>query len=126
VAVRQALGSEQALVGVGYSMGAIVLNNYVASYGPECALDGAIGVSGGLDMRYQEDFFRAQRLWQPMLAETLRDDFLLGKWGYRVHARLSKYEWLRMMRASHVTVSIIICLAALTHCNVWLFSLFIY
>jgi predicted alpha/beta-fold hydrolase len=104
LAVRRALGPDQVVVGVGYSMGAIVLNNYVASYGPDCALDGAIGISGGLDMRYQEQFYRAQRLWQPMLAETLRDEFLLGKWGKRILARLSEYEMLRMMRASHVTV----------------------
>lgn len=92
------------LIGVGFSMGAIVLSNYVASYGKECALDGAISLSGGLDMRFQENFERAKRLWQPMLAETLRSDFLLGKWGKRVQARLSKDEMLRMMRATHITV----------------------
>lgn len=103
--LRKTLIRDQVLIGVGYSMGAIVLNNYVASYGAECALDGAIGISGGLDMRFQENFTRAQRLWQPMLAETLRSDFLLGKWGMRVHERLSKDDLLRMMRATHVTVS---------------------
>lgn len=92
------------LIGVGYSMGAIILSNYVASYGVDCALDAAISISGGLDMRFQENFGRAQRLWQPMLAETLRTDFLLGKWGKRIHERLSKYELLRMMRATHITV----------------------
>jgi predicted alpha/beta-fold hydrolase len=106
LALRKTLGEHQVLVGVGYSMGAIVLSNYVASYGESCALDGAISISGGLDMRYQEHFFRAQRLWQPMLAETLRDEFLLGKWGHRVKERLSSHDFLRMMRASHVTVSI--------------------
>jgi predicted alpha/beta-fold hydrolase len=96
----------QTIIGVGYSMGAIILSNYVASYGKLCPLDGAISISGGLDMRYQKDFFRAQRLWQPMLAETLREDFLLGKWGRRVKARLSHTDFLKMMRASHVTVCI--------------------
>lgn len=105
LALRRLLGPKQVLVGAGYSMGAIILNNYVASYGPDCALDGAISMSGGLDMRYQADFFRAQRLWQPMLAEELRDTFMLGKWGLRVQVRLSKYEMLRMMRATHITVS---------------------
>lgn len=103
-ALRNALGDDQVLIGVGYSMGAIVLSNYVASAGPACALDGAFSISGGLDMRFQENFERAKRLWQPMLAGTLRRDFLLGKWGKRVHARLSKDELLRMMRATHVTV----------------------
>ncbi|KAG7366440.1 alpha/beta fold family hydrolase [Nitzschia inconspicua] len=102
-AIRKAIGDEQALIGVGYSMGAIVLSNFVASYGPACSLDGAVAISGGLDMRYQEHFSRAQRLWQPMLSETLREDFLLGKWGRRVMARLSNDEFLKMTRATHVT-----------------------
>jgi predicted alpha/beta-fold hydrolase len=105
LAVRRAVSEDQVLIGVGYSMGAIIMSNYVASYGRDCALDGLMAISGGLDMRYQEDFFRAQRMWQPMLAETLRDDFLLGKWGHRVKERLSHHDFLRMMRASHVTVS---------------------
>jgi predicted alpha/beta-fold hydrolase len=104
-ALRTALVAEdQILVGIGYSMGAIVLANYVASYGEECALDAAMAISGGLDMRYQEDFYRAQRLWQPMLAEDLREVFLLGKWGERVRQRFSKEEMMRTMRASHITV----------------------
>jgi predicted alpha/beta-fold hydrolase len=102
-AIQKNVSKKQVLVAVGYSMGAIILANYVASYGMRCALDGAIAISGGLDMRYQEHFLRAQRLWQPMLAETLRDDFLLGKWGYRVRAKLDNDEFLKMLRASHVT-----------------------
>jgi hypothetical protein len=87
-------------------MGAIVLNNYVASYGTDCALDAGVSISGSLDMRPQEHFTRAKRLWQPMLAEDLRDVFMLGKWGHRVKARLSHDHFLRMMRASDVTVRI--------------------
>ena len=105
LALRRALGGDRVLIGVGYSMGGIIMNNYVASYGSACVLDAAIGVSGGLDMRFQETFFRAQRLWQPILAEQLRSDFLLGKFGKRVHERLSKDEMLRVLRATHVTVS---------------------
>ena len=55
-------------------------------------------------MRQQEHFVRAQRLWQPMLAEDLREVFLLGKWGERVRARLPKDVMLNTMRASHITV----------------------
>eukprot|EP00536_Pseudo-nitzschia_multiseries_P009244 jgi/Psemu1/200246/e_gw1.253.58.1 len=93
----------QLLVGVGYSMGAIVLANYVASYGPECALDAAVAVSGGLDMRYQTYAYRTQRLWQPILAGNLRSDFLLGKFGHRVKKILSPANYLRVLRASHIT-----------------------
>jgi predicted alpha/beta-fold hydrolase len=84
-------------------MGAIVLNNYVASYGATCALDAAIALSGGLDMRFQGDFFRAQRLWQPMLTETARDEFFIGKWGHKVKARLSRSDFVGLMRAKHIT-----------------------
>eukprot|EP00537_Pseudo-nitzschia_pungens_P008289 CAMPEP_0172364926 /NCGR_PEP_ID=MMETSP1060-20121228/7948_1 /TAXON_ID=37318 /ORGANISM="Pseudo-nitzschia pungens, Strain cf. cingulata" /LENGTH=678 /DNA_ID=CAMNT_0013088057 /DNA_START=36 /DNA_END=2072 /DNA_ORIENTATION=+ len=102
-ALRTVLGPDQLLVGAGYSMGAIVLSNYVASYGSDCALDAAVAVSGGLDMRYQEHAYRTQRLWQPMLAGTLRDEFLLGKFGHRVKDRLSPSDYLRVLRASHIT-----------------------
>ena len=69
----------QILVGVGYSMGAIILSNYVARSGKHCSLDAAISVSGGLDMRHQLNFRRSMRLWQPMLTFGLRDDILIGK-----------------------------------------------
>lgn len=103
VSIRRAAGDQQAVIGIGYSMGAIVLANTVASYGSACALDGGVAISGGLDMRYQEHFSRAQRLWQPMLSETLREDFLLGKWGKRVRAKLSDEDFLKMVRGTHVT-----------------------
>jgi len=105
-ALRRAIaGNEQKLIGVGYSMGAIILNNYVASFGSDCALDAAISLSGGLDMRYQEDFVRAQRLWQPMLTETARNDFFLGKFGKRAKARLSESDFRNFLKAKHITVS---------------------
>jgi predicted alpha/beta-fold hydrolase len=103
-ALRTSLGRSQILVGVGYSMGAIILSNYVPSYGTDCALDAAIAISGGLDMRQQEHFVRAQRLWQPMLIEDLRERFLVDKWGERVQARLPKDIMLKTMRASNITV----------------------
>ncbi len=45
-AVSKAKGPEQLLAGVGYSMGAIVLGNYVARSGPGCHLDAAMAISG--------------------------------------------------------------------------------
>eukprot|EP00980_Cylindrotheca_fusiformis_P021650 scaffold8505_cov130-Cylindrotheca_fusiformis.AAC.16 len=101
--LRRAVSDDQTIVGVGYSMGAIILSNYLASYGSEVPLDGALAISGGLDMRYQQDFFRAQRLWQPMLTESTRGDFFLGKWGNRIKARLSESNFLKLMRSKHIT-----------------------
>lgn len=103
MALRQVTGEHQTLAAIGYSMGAIILSNYVARMGADCPLDAAVAISGGLDMRYENHFYRAQRLWQPMLAQELRDTFLTTKWGERVRARLSLEDMKRSMRASHVT-----------------------
>ena len=84
-------------------MGAIILGNLVARVGSECAMDAAIAISGGLDMRQQINYYRAQRLWQPMLATELRDTFVLGKWGERVRYRLTKNQMKQLMRATHIT-----------------------
>jgi predicted alpha/beta-fold hydrolase len=79
------------------------MGNYVARAGPDCALDAAVAVSGGLDMRYETYFYRAQRLWQPILAIELRDTFIMGKWGERVRHRLSKEQLKYLMRATHIS-----------------------
>jgi len=84
-------------------MGAIIMANMVARTGPECALDAAVAVSGGLDTRQELNFARAQRLWQPLLTQELRENFVIGKWGERVRHRLTKAEMVEMMRATHVT-----------------------
>lgn len=114
LAVRRALGPHQIIVGVGYSMGAIVLNNYVATFGSSCALDAAFSISGALDCRFEMYDTRSKQLWQPLLAETLRRNTLLGKWGHRLHAKLTKNEIVQLMRASSVVVSSTLELAYVT------------
>jgi len=84
-------------------MGGIIMANMVSRTGPECALDAAVSVSGGLDMRQELDFERAQRLWQPILTQELRETFVIGKWGERAYQRLTKDQMKSMMRATHVT-----------------------
>lgn len=102
-ALRAGLAPQQRLAGVGFSMGAIVLANYAARSGADCALDAAVCISGGLDMRYETYFYRAQRLWQPILTQELREKFVIGKWGERVRERLTKDEMKSMLRAYHIT-----------------------
>jgi len=102
-ALRDGLREGQILAGVGYSMGGIIMANYVARSGPDCAMDVAVSISGGLDMRYETNFYRAQRLWQPLLTEELRNTFVVGKWGERVRSRLTKDQMKQMMRATHVS-----------------------
>ena len=47
IALKHIMKNDQALIGAGYSMGAIVMANYVARSGKDCYLDAAIVVSGG-------------------------------------------------------------------------------
>jgi len=93
----------QILAGVGYSMGAIIISNYVARSGPNCHLDAAMAISGGLDMREMLSSKRSMRLWQPMLAQTLRDEFIIQKFDSRFRFKLSAEQHLALMRASSVS-----------------------
>lgn len=78
------------------------MSNYVARTGSECALDTAVAISGGLDMRVEAQPNRAHRLWQPIVAVELRDTFVVGKWGERVRSRLSKTQMKALMRATNI------------------------
>ncbi len=102
-AVQKAISGNQVLAGVGYSMGAIILSNYVARYGDSVHLDAAIAVSGGLDMRENLNFWRSMRLWQPMLAQSLKEDFIIEKFEGRFRQRLTKEQHLSLMRAASVS-----------------------
>eukprot|EP00549_Striatella_unipunctata_P008398 CAMPEP_0118681904 /NCGR_PEP_ID=MMETSP0800-20121206/5196_1 /TAXON_ID=210618 ORGANISM="Striatella unipunctata, Strain CCMP2910" /NCGR_SAMPLE_ID=MMETSP0800 /ASSEMBLY_ACC=CAM_ASM_000638 /LENGTH=476 /DNA_ID=CAMNT_0006578249 /DNA_START=344 /DNA_END=1774 /DNA_ORIENTATION=+ len=99
---EQGVKRAQPVVGVGYSMGGIVLNNYVARSGTSCDLDAAISVSGGLDMKEQMSFPRGRRLWEPLLVERLRDEVILGKFGNRAKARLGHANMLAFQRAASI------------------------
>lgn len=101
--IKKNLGEETTLVGVGYSMGAIIISNYVARSGRSCYLDVAVAVSGALDMKEQINFHRSMRLWQPMLAQGLRDTIMKGvRPKYEKH--LTEDQYFRLMHATHVTV----------------------
>jgi hypothetical protein len=54
-------------------------------------------------MRYETYFYRAQRLWQPILAKELRGAFVVGKWGERVRSRLTKKQMKALMQATHIS-----------------------
>ncbi len=102
-AVQKAIPENQVLAGVGYSMGAIILSNYVARYGDSVHLDTAMAISGGLDMRENLNFRRSMRLWQPMLAQSLKEDFIMEKFEGRFRQRLTKDQHLSLMRAASVS-----------------------
>eukprot|EP00984_Skeletonema_dohrnii_P019263 scaffold9179_cov124-Skeletonema_dohrnii-CCMP3373.AAC.1 len=103
LAESQSRPRRQVLVGVGYSMGAIVLSNYVARSGEHCSLDAAIAVSGGLDMRQNLNFHRSMRLWQPILTFNLRDDMLIAKYARFYKQKLTRGQFLRMLRTTSVS-----------------------
>lgn len=81
-----------------------MLNSYVATSGTSCALDAAFSISGALDCRYELNDTRSKRLWQPILADSMKSQSLLGKHGKKVRARLTDYEMRQLMRASSVVV----------------------
>ena len=85
-------------------MGAIVLNNYVASSGSSCALDAAFSISGALDCRQQLLDWRSKMLWQPLLADGLKANILFGKHGKKLKERMSNWEYIQLLRASSVVV----------------------
>jgi predicted alpha/beta-fold hydrolase len=101
-ALRRAMDPGQFLAGVGYSMGAIILNNYVASSGKECALDAAFSISGALECRNEQNYTRPQHLWQPMIVEHIRIDQHKNKWGERMRAKLNHSDLVGLLRATNV------------------------
>ena len=68
------------------------------------ALDAAMSISGGLDMRQQINARRSMRLWQPMLTFGLREDFILGKYGLHYKSRLGREQFLGLLRATSISV----------------------
>jgi hypothetical protein len=101
---KRVVAPNQLLAGVAYSIGAIVLNNYVASYGKKCALDVGFSISGGLDTRYQQYFERSQRTWQSPIAAHARDQLVLPKWGRRILSRLGPDGLRKLVRVTSVVV----------------------
>ncbi|KAL3811428.1 hypothetical protein ACHAXA_006652 [Cyclostephanos tholiformis] len=120
----------QLLAGVGYSTGGVILSNFVARSGQDCgttpligsfkfnatppailiisyvilsALDAAMSISGGLDLRQQLNFKRSMRLWQPMLTHSWREDVLIGKNAKYYRDRLTRERFLGMLRATSLS-----------------------
>ena len=93
------------MAGVGYSLGGIVINNYVATYGQDCALDVAVSISGALATRFQQYYERSKYTWQPLIGGHQRDHFLNEKWGKRLLQRLGQEDFRNMLRSTDVVVS---------------------
>ena len=99
--LRQAIPKTQMLVGVGYSMGAITLANYVAKSGDKCYLDAAISISGALNAKEQISYTRSRWLFQPVLAGAMKRT-LSSKFGKKIHSRLGTDDYLNFMKASDI------------------------
>mmetsp|Transcript_14801 Transcript_14801/g.18646 ORF Transcript_14801/g.18646 Transcript_14801/m.18646 type:complete len:248 (-) Transcript_14801:156-899(-) len=97
-ALREAMGSQQIIAGVGYSMGAITLANYVANSGDNCYLDVAVSISGALDTREQPHFPHSRHVWQPMLAKEMRGT-IMAKFYEKIKTRLNPKNIWDIMRA---------------------------
>ena len=86
------------LAGVGYSMGAITLANYVSQVNPP-DLDVAIAFSGALDTNEIIHAKRSAYLWQPFLAKAMRDT-LMGRYSRQIRERLDDEQLKKVMKAS--------------------------
>lgn len=62
-----------------------------------------MAVSGGLDMRQNLNFKRSMRLWQPMLTFGLREDILIGKYARHYKHRLTKEQFLNLLRVTSIS-----------------------
>jgi len=103
-AIRKAMNNkEQLLAGVGFSMGAIILSNYVARSGEDCHLNVAISASGGLDSREDINYQRTERVWQPMVTPSWRTEYITKQFDIPFRQRLTKEEHLSLMRAFATT-----------------------
>lgn len=85
------------LAGVGYSMGAIILANYVAQVNPP-EIDVAIAFSGSLDTMQQQHFQRSASLWQPFVAKKMRDT-LLERYSRQIRQKLDQEQLKEVMKA---------------------------
>jgi hypothetical protein len=105
------LQPNQILAGVGYSLGAIVLNHYVSKYEDDVALDVSVSISGALYSLYQKDYVRSKHTWQRIIAAHMKDMFMFGKWGERLYRRLGQQDYQQLLRAQNVIVSILLVVA---------------
>ena len=85
------------LAGVGYSMGGIMLANYVAQSETN-DLDAAISLSGALDTKQQMYFERSAYLWQPFIAKAMRDN-LLSRYSRQIKQKLGEEQFQEVMKA---------------------------
>jgi hypothetical protein len=86
-------------------LGGIVLNNYVATYEEEVALDVSVSISGAVACPFQKDYRRSQLTWQPLLAACTKRSYLDHKWGQRLYHQLGRADYQGLMRATSVVVS---------------------
>lgn len=100
---ERVLAPHQTLAGVGYSMGAIVLNRYVSTE-KDVALDVSVSISGALCTLYQQDYHRSRRTWQRVITGHMKEMFYRGKWGKRLHQVLGREDYRNLLRAQDIVV----------------------
>ena len=65
------------LFATGFSMGGIVISNYLARSGVNCELMGAVSISGCANANINSKFEYSRRVWQPLVAYELKKQFIL-------------------------------------------------
>jgi abhydrolase domain-containing protein 1/3 len=76
------------LFGVGFSMGGIILSNYVAKSGKSCPLLGAVSVSGSGNSKINMVYEYSVKVWQPFLAYSLKENFLVPYYDFLLSRKI--------------------------------------
>ncbi|KNC79607.1 hypothetical protein SARC_08006 [Sphaeroforma arctica JP610] len=76
VALKDVLPSDTKMVGCGFSMGAIILNNYLTRCGDDAGLEAAVSLSGGFDSVKNSLYDASRKVWQPFLVYALKKNFI--------------------------------------------------
>ena len=101
-AIRASLHPGDKLFVVGFSLGGIIVTNAIARQQIDC-VDGAVSISGCFDTAKNINFAYSRKLWQPLLAFGLKENFV---------AREGAAEKVRMHVCVCVRVCVCMCVCA--------------
>jgi len=99
-ALKKLQSHNQTMAGLGYSMGGVILANYVAKYGNDCQLDVAISISSALDARKQIKFQRSKLMWEPLVTGIMK--LYIEKNFHHVIKQLEEDIYLKFQYATDV------------------------
>jgi predicted alpha/beta-fold hydrolase len=74
--IRKVVGPSTKIAGVGFSMGGVILANYMAKMGKQCGLDAGVSLGGCLDCVANHSYWESRELWQQVLCARLKESVM--------------------------------------------------